>query len=158
MTGDPRLRERLASLDRALVVANRSVQLREQLRADAQEILEGKSEASSSAAADKSRAERAFARKIKSAQSADSAKEAAERHASDLERRAENRKAVSETPGGNANDQIATVGRDALARAALRQESRLIGWRHLPRRLPRNPAMPEGRWWRPQSRRSRPLN
>ena len=116
--GDPRLRQRLASLDRALVAAKKSLQVRDRLRAEARESWEKKSGASGSAAADKARAERAFAQKTRSAQSAASEKEAAERQASALAKRVAEEKAAAGTLAEKANDPIAAFGRDALAKAA----------------------------------------
>ncbi len=122
--GDPLLRQRLASLDRALVVADKSIQVKDRLRTEARESWEKKSKTSNSAAPNQARVERMFARKTRSAQSAASEKEAAERQAAALAQRVAEQKAGAGTPFGQAKNQIAAVGRDALAKAAEKAKER----------------------------------
>ncbi len=124
MTGDPRLRQRLARLDRDLIVAKQKLQTEDQLRTEAQERWEEKSKASSSAAANRVRAKREFVRKTTSVQLAASEKEAAERQAAALAERVAKQKEIAGTPAETAGDPIVAAGREALVRAAAEAKER----------------------------------
>ncbi len=126
MKGDPRLRRRLASLGRALVVANQSIRVMDRLHTVARESWEEKSEASGSAAAKQAKAERVFARKERSALSAVAAREAAERQSSALAKRLAEQKEAAPTLDEKADNQSAAGGRDALAKADVKTKARVL--------------------------------
>ncbi len=127
LKGDTRVAKRLLRLDHALAITRKTIEIKNQLLAEAKEAWEKKVQASRRFASASAKAEQAFARKTRATEAAARKKEAAERQAATLLKLTEEKKTAPGRPTAEAGLGEEAVQTRSAAQEAKERAGRLAG-------------------------------